>query len=155
MAFNKKKPGHYTEKKTKKEKKDKRAVLSFEELPLDDYDKKEKSEIKIKLDYKRILIAVAIVFVLVLSVFVFFNNGFGGCAGRRGSSNSFSASVSGTYIDAGNFRVFDSGLLYSSDTNIVSLDRKGEERYSIQHGFAKPILKTVTTCLILSSGPPT
>ncbi|MBE6737882.1 MAG: hypothetical protein E7566_04450 [Ruminococcaceae bacterium] len=143
MAFNKKKPGHYTEKKTKKEKKDKRAVLSFEELPLDDYDKKEKSEIKIKLDYKRILIAVAIVFVLVLSVFVFFNNGFGGCAGRRGSSNSFSASVSGTYIDAGNFRVFDSGLLYSSDTNIVSLDRKGEERYSIQHGFAKPILKTV------------
>ncbi len=143
MALGKKKAGHYIEKKPKKEKKNKREVLSFEELPLDEYEKKEKSGKKIKLDYKRILIVVLIIFALVLSVFVFFNNGFRGCLSRKGSGDSFSATVSGNFIDSGNFRIFDSGILYSSDTNIVSLDSKGNERFNVQHGFAKPIVKTI------------
>lgn len=140
----KKKAGHYAEKKPKKEKKDKREVLSFEELPLDEYEKKNNKETKIKLDFKKIIIAAAIVFVLVLSVFVFFNHGtLSGCTGANRSSDSFTAAVSGTSVDAGNFRIFDSGLLYSSDTNIVSLKSDGEERFNVQHGFAKPIVKTV------------
>ena len=141
MGINKKKPGHFGEKKVKKEKA-RREVLSFEELPLDEYEKKDINP-KIKLDKKRVLIAVGIVALLVLSVLVFFNrNALFGCSADDGESESYAIEVSGSSVTAGNIRTYTDGFMYCSDTNLIYLDPKGEEKFNIQHGFAKPILKT-------------
>ena len=142
MGNNKKKPGHFGDKKVKKEKKPKREVLSFEELPLDDYKKEEKKP-KIKLDKKRVFMALGIVVLLVLSILVFFNrNALFGCSNEEEKSESFSVEVSGSSVEAGNIRTYEEGLVYCSDTNLVYVDTEGKEKFSIQHGFANPIIKT-------------
>lgn len=139
MGGSKKKAGHYMEKKKKK---NERQVMSFEELPLEEYEKEEKKKRKLKLDKKKILTAAAILVGLVLVVLIYFGrNTLFGC-NRDKAAYNFSTTVSGTSVDSGNFREFSEGLCYASDTNVVYLDSKGEEMFSHQHGFAKPVLKT-------------
>lgn len=139
LGVSKKKAGHYKA-KTKKSKE--RQVMSFEELPLEEYEKEEKKKSKVKLDKKKILTAAAILAGLVLVVLIYFGrNVLFGC-NRDKDAHNFSASVSGTSVDSGNFREFAEGLCYVSDTNVVYLTSKGEEQFNIQHGFAKPVLKT-------------
>ncbi|MBR3971291.1 MAG: hypothetical protein IKJ83_00170 [Ruminococcus sp.] len=139
MGASKKKAGHYIDKKKKK---NERQVMSFEELPLDEYEKEEKKKRKIKLDKKKILIAAAILVGLVLTVLVYFTRDVLFGCNRHKDAHNFSAAVSGTSVDSGNFREFAEGLCYASDTNVVYLDSKGEEMFSHQHGFARPVLKT-------------
>lgn len=142
MGNNKKKPGHFGEKKVKKEKKQKREVLSFEELPLEEYEKKDKKP-KFKLDKKRLFIALGILVLLVLSVVVFFNrDAIFSCSDNDNKTDTFSVQVSGSSVTAGNVRTSLDGLMYCSDTNLIYIDQKGEEKFSIQHGFASPILKS-------------
>ena len=163
MGKNKKKPAHFTEKK-KKIKKSEREVLSFEELPLEEYEKpkkkiknkqkkekpqkkantekKEKKERRINIDKKRVFMAVGILVLLVLVVLGYFTRGFFGCGKDKSIACDFSATVSGSSVDAGNFRTMSDGLCYASDSEVVYLDCEGDEQFSSQHGFAKPILKT-------------
>ena len=147
MGASKKKANHFkTSKKTSK-KKDTREVLSFEELPLDEYEKKDKNKdkkkIKIKLDKKKIIMALAILLILVLSVIVFFNRDtLLNCRGKDPEAHNFTANISGTSVDNGNFRTFAQGLCYASDVDFVYLNSEGDEQYSRQHSMANPVLKT-------------
>lgn len=132
-----KKPNHY---RSDKKKKDDRQVLSFEELPLEEYENQDTSSVK--LDKKKILIALGIIVLLVLCVLLYFNRGsLSSCVNNIGK-DSFTATVSGSNVDAGNFRVFSQGLCYTSDTGYICLNSEGEELFSTQHGFAHPVMKT-------------
>ena len=131
-----KKPNHYAKKK-----KDERKVMSYEELPLEEYEKQDDSGVK--LDKKKILIAVLILVALVLCVVVYFTRGsISSCVGNIGKDDSFTTLVSGSKADAGNFRNFSHGIAYTSDTGFICLDNKGNEVFSAQHGYARPVMKT-------------
>ncbi len=142
MGKIKKKAGHY--RRPEKSKRDERKVLSFEQLPLDEYEKQDNS--KPPLDKKKILIALVILAALVLSVLLYFTGGAlsscTGCASNSGGKEKFSAGITGSTMDAGNIRLLSDGLCYASDTDFVSLSKDGKVLYSKQHGFSHPILKT-------------
>lgn len=139
MSSIKKKAGHY--RKEEKKTKNQREVLSYEQLPLDEYEKQEKSSVVI--DKKKVIIAIVILVVLVLSVVLYFTGGsITSCTGTTGTKQTFTSTVIGSSIDAGNFRVLSDGVCYMSDTDFVSLSSSGEQLFSEQHGLAHPILKT-------------
>ncbi len=132
-----KKPNHY---RNEKKKKQERQVLSFEQLPLEEYENQEKDAPK--LDKKKILIAAGVLVLLVLCVLVYFSkDGLVSCVSSIGRGKSFSAEVSGSSVDAGNFRNFAGGVAYTSDIGFVCLDKEGQEVFSAQHGFARPVMK--------------
>ena len=64
MKHSKKRAFHFE----KKSKKDGRKVLSYEELPLEQYEDTPEEKKKVNLDKKKILIACTIVVILVLPV---------------------------------------------------------------------------------------
>ncbi len=132
-----KKPNHY---RLNKQKKDDRQVMSFEELPLEEYEKQDQSSIK--LDKKKLLIAAGIIVLLVLCVLLYFSRGtLSSCVGSIGKGKSFTTAVSGSEVEAGNFRNFSGGLSYTSDTSFICLSKEGNEIFSTQHGFARPVMK--------------
>ncbi|MGN0453287.1 MAG: DUF5711 family protein [Ruminococcus sp.] len=136
MKFNKKKPVHFRE----KEKKDTREVLSYEQLPLDDYEKENIKKPQVKLNKKKLLIAAAILVALVLSVLAVFGGmSIFSCAGN--SSENFNVQISGSTVTNGNFRLFSKGLSYVSDTSFVYINNKGEEQYKAHIGYSAPVLK--------------
>lgn len=136
MGLFRKKPNHYAKKK-----KDDRKVMSYEDLPLEEYEKQDDSGIK--LDKKKILIAILILVVLVLCVVVYFTRGsISSCVSNIGKDDSFTTLLSGSKADAGNFRNFSQGIAYTSDTGFICLDSNGQEVFSAQHGFARPVMKT-------------
>ncbi len=138
MSLFGKKPNHY---RNDKKKKDDRKVMSFEELPLDEYEKEDESSIK--LDKKKLLIALGIIVLLVLCVVLYFTRGnISSCVDNLSKGKNFTSVVSGSNVDAGNFRVFSEGLCYASDTGFITLDSDGNEIFSTQHGFARPVMKT-------------
>lgn len=123
----------------------KRAVLSYEQLPLDEYDQsadeKEKSE-KRALSYKKIILAVMVVILLVALVFVVMNRfTCVGCASSKASSEKFPISLKGSLVSNGNFDTYSGGFVYVSDTHYVVCDDNGEEIYNAQVAFNKPVLK--------------
>lgn len=133
-----KKANHY---RNDKKKKDERQVMSFEELPLDEYENQETSAIR--LDKKKVFIALGIIVLLVLCVLLYFCRGsLSSCVNGISTGNSFTSNVSGSSVDAGNFRTFSQGLCYASDTGFICLDSEGRELFSTQHGFASPVMKT-------------
>lgn len=139
----KKKPHHYAEKK----KKDTRKVLSFEELPLEEYEK-EQSAPAVKLDKKKVIIASAIVLALVLVVTLYFSRGsIASCIGR-GNSDDFTHSLSGASVQSGNFRDFAGGIAYVSEKGFTCLNSKGEELYTESLGYINPVLKTCSDAAI-------
>lgn len=138
MALFGKKPNHY---RIDKNKRDERQVLSFEQLPLEEYENQDENAPKF--DKKKILIAVGILILLVLCVLLYFSrDSLASCVSGLGKGKSFSAVVSGSGVDAGNFRSFAGGLAYASDTGFICLDSEGNEKFSAQHGFAHPVMKT-------------
>ena len=140
MANIKKKAGHYRPKENKKEKKDDRKVMSFEQLPLEEYEKQDKTAVKIT--KKKVIIAAAILFALVLSIFLYFGAGTcNSCLSAKGVKNNFTANIIGSDVDAGNFQKLSEGICYVSDTDFVSLDGKGNTLYTTQHGFAHPVME--------------
>lgn len=139
----KKKPNHYAEKK----KKDTRKVLSFEELPLEEYEK-EQSAPAVKLDKKKVIIASAIVLALVLVVTLYFSRGtISSCIGR-GRSDDFTHSLSGSNVQSGNFRDFAGGVAYVSERGFTCLNSKGDEVYTESLGYITPVLRTCSDAAI-------
>ncbi len=140
MANTRKKAGHYREKESKRTKKDDRKVMSFEELPLEEYEKQEKTPVKIT--KKKVLVAGIILVALVLSVLLYFGRGTcATCFTSTGAKNNFTVNIIGSYADAGNFQKLPNGICYASDTDFVSLDGRGNTLYTTQHGFAHPVMK--------------
>lgn len=139
MSIFGKKPNHY---QSNKKKKDERQVMSFEQLPLDEYEEEQSSKTPLKLDKKKIIVAVSILLVLVISVLAYFGleGGFS-CQGVS-SDSGFTVSISGSKVEPGNFLTFSGGLCYASDTGFTYLSSKGEEIFNTQLGFGSPVLLT-------------
>ncbi len=149
MKSSKKKAFHFE----KKSKKDDRKVLSYEELPLEDYEKDSEEKAKIKLDKKKILIACTVIVALVLVVVLIFTAG--SCASCSGIQDGveFTHTVSGSTVEAGNFTGFSGGLAYVSDTGFVYLSSKGEVVYKEQLKFKTPVLRVADSkALVYDSG---
>ena len=134
-------PRHYKEDKYNS----KREVLSYEELPLDDYDDtqgdKDKDSKK-TLSYKKIILAVMVVILLVAIVFVVFNHfSCAGCSNNSGSHENYPLSLKGSLVSNGNFDTYSEGFAYVSDTHYVVYDNDGVEKFNSQVAFNEPVLK--------------
>ncbi len=123
----------------------KRAVLSYEQLPLDDYDLNAGDKEKAKsnsLSYKKIIIAIMILFLLVAIVFVVLNRfSCTGCSSYTHNSDNYPVSIKGSLISNGNFDTYSNGFAYVSDTHYVVCNKDGEEVFNCQVAFNDPILK--------------
>ncbi len=140
--------GRYSVRNVEKRKKNQRSVMSYEDVPLDEYNDKQ-PEIS-KEAVKRILIVVAIILALGLVVFAVANrDAFSPDKVSHwfkydllGSSDEgYPVSIIGSTINSGNFQS-DGDVMYVSDTSFAALSPSGNEIGYNQHGFAKPILCT-------------
>jgi len=123
----------------------KRAVLSYEQLPLEDYNQNagdKDKENKKSLSYKKIALALMVLILLVAIVFVVFNRfTCTGCSSYNHSSANFPLSLRGSLVSNGNFRAFNGGYAYVSDTHYAVYDNDGEEIFNSQVAFNDPVLK--------------
>lgn len=123
----------------------KRAVLSYEQLPLEEYDQnagdKDKDSKK-SLSYKKIVLAFMVIVLLVAIVFVVFNRfSCAGCSSYNLSSANFPVSLKGSLVSNGNFDTYNGGFAYVSDTHYVVYNNNGEEVFTSQVSFNNPVLK--------------
>ncbi|MBQ8572766.1 MAG: hypothetical protein IJ451_04815 [Ruminococcus sp.] len=123
----------------------KRAVLSYEQLPLDEYDQnagdKDKKNKK-PLSYKRLILAAMVLVLLVAIVFVVFNRfTCTGCSSYNHSTAAFPISLRGSIVTNGNFDTYNNGFAYVSDTHYAVFDNDGNEKFNTQVAFNDPILK--------------
>lgn len=58
------------------------------------------------------------------------------------NDGDFISSISGTSILENNLQTTEKGIIYVSDTSIVSLDYNGNKLFSSQHNFTNPLIKT-------------
>ena len=134
-------PRHYKEDKYDS----KREVLSYEELPLDDYEDNQggkDKDTKKSLSYKKIILAVMVIVLLVAIVFVVFNRfSCAGCSSNNGSLENYPLSLKGSLVTNGNFDTYSGGFSYVSDTHYVVYDSDGSEKFNSQVAFNDPVLK--------------
>lgn len=140
--------GRYSARNVEKRKKNKRTVLSYEDVPLEEYSN-EQPEIS-KEAVKKIIIAAAVIVVLGLIVFLVANrDNFSPEKISHwfkydvlGSSDEgFPVNIIGSTVNEGNF-TSDGDVLYVSDTSFAAVSSAGNEIGYNQHGFAKPIMCT-------------
>ena len=142
------KKGHrHSVESIEKRKKSKREVLSYEDMPLEEY-KQQNVEIS-KSAVKRILVAAGIMIVLGLIVFAIANRdnltpekiSYWFTHDVLGSHDTgYPVKVVGTTVNKGNFYC-DKGVAYVSDTAYESLSSTGNELCYTRHSFSKPMLK--------------
>ncbi len=142
--FNKRK-GRYAETKPNKE----RTVISYEDMPLEDYEQ-ERTNISPKA-VKKIIIAVAVALVAGLLVLAFANRdklspenlsmwwsyevlGNGG--------KGYPVELVGSEVKKGNYAVNQSRVAYASDTSFVTLNSSGKEIANVQLRYSKPVMKS-------------
>ena len=136
----------YGEKKTIKNERD---VISYEDMPLDDYEQ-EKTEISPEA-IKRILIGVAVAIVAGLIVFAFSNRDkltwdnistwwTYDVLGNAG--NGFPVNIVGSEVAASNLSVTQGRVAYASDTSFVTLNSTGSEVANIQLRYSTPVMKS-------------
>ncbi len=128
----------------------KRAVLSYEQLPLEDYDQnagdKEKDSKK-ALSYKKIILAFMVLVLLVAIVFVVFNRfTCSGCSSYNLTSANFPVSLKGSLVSNGNFDTYSGGFAYVSDTHYVAYNNDGEEVFTSQVSFNNPVMRLNHNC---------
>ena len=156
--FNKMK-GRYTERKKKikgryeeRKKQSDRKVLSYEDVPLDDYEQ-EKTDLSPKA-VKKIILGVAVVLLAGVLVFAFanrdkltwdnlsvwWNYDVLGNAGK-----GFPVNIVGSEVEARNFCVTQGRVAYASDTSFITLNNSGSEVANVQLRYSKPVMKSADT----------
>ncbi len=120
----------------------KRAVLSYEQLPLDEYNQNAGDKEKKSVSYKKIILAVMVLVLLVAIVFVVFSR-FSciGCSSHKQSSENYPLSLRGSLVSNGNFDTYSGGYAYVSDTHYAVYDNNGVEKFLSQVAFNDPVLK--------------
>ncbi len=142
------KGGRYSVRNVEKRKRNRREVISYEDVPLEEYND-ERTQIS-KPAVKRILVCLALITVLGLAVFVISNSDnltpdkignwlkyevFGS------HDNGYPVKITGTSVNDGNF-LCDGDICYVSDTSFESLSPSGNGVGYNQHSFANPVLCT-------------
>ena len=140
----KNKKGRYSEKKINRDRK----VISYEDMPLEDYEQ-EKTDLS-PAAVKKIIIGVAIALVAGLIVFAFANRDkltpanlsvwwtydVLGNAGR-----GYPVNIVGTEVKSNNFTENQNRIAYASDTSFVTLNSTGSEIANVQLRHSKPVMK--------------
>ena len=153
--FNKIK-GNYKEKKKKikgryveRKKQSDRKVLSYEDVPLDDYEQ-EKTDLSPKA-VKKIILCVCAVLLAGLAVLAFanrdkltwdnlsmwWNYDVLGNAGK-----GYPVNIVGSEVEARNFSVNQGRVAYAFDTSFVTLNNSCSEVANVQLRFSKPVMKS-------------
>ena len=136
--------GHYAERKSSE-----RDVISYEDMPLDDYEQ-EKTDISPDA-VKKILIGVCIALAAGLIVFAFANrdkltwdniSNWWTYDVLGNAGNGYPVNLIGTEVKAGNFAVNQGHVAYASDTSFVTLNSTGSEVANIQLRYSKPVMKS-------------
>ncbi|WP_405352714.1 DUF5711 family protein [Ruminococcus sp.] len=130
-----------------KVKKNDRDVISYEDMPLEDYEL-EKTEMSPEA-VKKIIVSVCIVLAAGLVVFAFANRDrlspesianwwTYDVLGNAG--NGYPVTITGTEVNANNFVLSDGHIAYASDTSFVTLNSSGSDIFNTQLKYSKPIL---------------
>ena len=136
--------GHYAERKTSD-----RDVISYEDMPLDDYEQ-EKTDISPD-SVKKILIGVCIALAAGLIVFAFANrdnltwdniSNWWTYDVLGNAGNGYPVNLVGTEVNSGNFAVNQGHVAYASDTSFVTLNSTGSEVANVQLRYSKPVMKS-------------
>ena len=141
----KKKKARYSDRKHKIDRK----VISYEDMPLDDYEQ-ERTDISPEA-IKKIIIGVAIALAAALAVFAFANRdklspeNIGvwwnyEVLGRSGGG--YPVNLIGSEVKPRNFSVNQGRVAYASDTSFVTLNSSGNEIANVQLKYSKPVMKT-------------
>ncbi len=136
--------GRYVERKQSD-----RDVMSYEDMPLDDYEQ-EKTDISPEA-VKRIIIGVCVALATGLIVFAFANREkltwdnistwwTYDVLGNAG--NGYPVNIVGAEVSTGNFSVNQERVAYASDTSFITLNSTGSEVANIQLRYSKPVMKT-------------
>lgn len=154
QMFNKIK-GNYKDKKKKikgryeeRKKQSDRKVLSYEDVPLDDYEQ-EKTNLSPKAKKKIVLgiCAVLLAGLVVLAfsnrdklswdnISVWWNYDVLGNAGK-----GYPVNIIGSEVEARNFSVNQGRVAYASDTSFITLNSSGSEVANVQLRFSMPVMK--------------
>ena len=136
--------GHYAERKTSD-----RDVISYEDMPLDDYEQ-EKTDISPD-SVKKILIGLCIALAAGLIVFAFANrdnltwdniSNWWTYDVLGNAGNGYPVNLVGTEVNSGNFAVNQGHVAYASDTSFVTLNSTGSEVANFQLRYSKPVMKS-------------
>lgn len=136
--------GHYAERKTSD-----RDVISYEDMPLDDYEQ-EKTDISPD-SVKKILIGVCIALAAGLIVFAFANrdnltwdniSNWWTYDVLGNAGNGYPVNLIGAEVKSGNFAVNQGHVAYASDTSFVTLNSTGSEVANVQLRYSKPVMKS-------------
>lgn len=136
--------GHYAERKQSQ-----RDVISYEDMPLDDYEQ-EKTDISPEA-VKKIIIGVCIALATGLIVFAFSNrdkltwdniSNWWTYDVLGSAGNGYPVDLIGTEVQSGNFSVNQGHIAYASDTSFVTLNSTGNEVANIQLRYSKPVMKS-------------
>lgn len=137
-----------------------RAVLSYEDLPLDNSGNSslQKSLKSVKNNRKRIVMSAIIILLLALLVFVFANRERFTFANIRNwfeygvlnvdSDEHFPVATNGAVINNGNFTRIDSNLAFASDTHFTTLNNYGRTIYSAPQSYSSPVLVKAADCYL-------
>ncbi len=142
----KNKKARYSEKKFKKNTRD---VMSYEDMPLDDYEQ-EKTEMSPEA-VKKIIIGIGIAIVAGLIVFAFSNRDkltwdnistwwTYDVLGNAG--DGYPVSIVGSEVIPSNFSVTQGRVAYASDTSFVTLNSTGSEVSNLQLRYSTPVMKS-------------
>ncbi|MDR0914007.1 MAG: DUF5711 family protein [Oscillospiraceae bacterium] len=124
--------------------------LSYEELPLENY---EKDVPKIsKFPVKRLIAAAVIILLCFGIVFAFYNrdklspenigNWFNYELLGKAQGEGYPSTISGTNLSAGNIDMIDNYLVYASNTSCVTLSSSAYQIANRQITYSQPVLKT-------------
>lgn len=137
--------GKYAKKKAKKLNRD---VISYEEVPLDDYEK-ETTRVS-TVDAKKIVKIVIVLLILGLIVFAFANrssltpenisNWFKYDVLGQGEGGGYPVHIVGTNVDANNMITVGNTVSYASDTSFVTLSSNASEIENRQLSYATPVI---------------
>jgi hypothetical protein len=150
-------------KKTKKDtqprnsrKKSQRKVLSYENIPIDEYkDYTNEKTFKIKKKHiKRILIILLILVLLTASVFLIANRNkltWDNISLWFTSSDGegYPVDLVGTSVSKGNFTLVNGRISYASDTSYVELDSNAGEIINSQLSYSNPVVRGTRTKTIV------
>lgn len=144
------------------EKNNDRKVISYEDVPLEDYE--ENNNKKLTKKHIKIIILVGVIFLAcVLSVIIFANKDnltfdnisywFQHRLVGKKEGKGYPVDILGTGVSAGNFDISDDELVYASNTSLVSLSDKGQTQFEMQISYSKPTLNTSNTnCVVYNLG---
>lgn len=127
----------------KRKNKKERDVLSYDDAPIEDYDKGEKFKINLSRKGKTVAV-ILIVCVLAVVIAAVWNqiapNKIGTSLFGGGSGQGYPADIEGSNIQTGNIDVINGNLAYVSDTSFVVLNKSANPIVNRKLKFSKPTM---------------